>query len=205
MPQTVTNDIAAKVGVLPYHSSAGLDSVLSGAVERIRAHGVAVAGLLQRSGALGSGGKEAMWVEDIGTGQVIRLDQPRGPGAIACTFDTDALARAAFLLQTAAESGADLLLVSRFGSAEAEGRGMRMEIAGAICSGAAVLIPVRIALLPELEDFLGGPASRLGASAGAIADWAERVLIDFPGFAHIYASGSQPTDQRRHRNEVRYP
>ena len=117
-----------------------------------------------------------MWVEDIASGQVIRLDQPRGPGAIACTFDTGALARAAWLLQTAAGSGAELLVVNRFGSVEAGGRGLRQEIADAICSGLAVLIPVRVSLLPALEAFLGGPATSLPASAAAIEAWAEALI-----------------------------
>jgi hypothetical protein len=176
MLRTDASDIAARVGVLPYDSSDGLDAVVADAVGRLRARGIAVAGLLQRSGDALPGGKQALWVEDIGTGQLIRLDQPRGPGAIACTFDTGALAQAAYLLQTAAESGAELIAVNRFGSLEAEGRGLRAEIAAVICSGMAVLIPVRISLLPALETFLGGPASQLPASARAIEVWAEALF-----------------------------
>nr|WP_294516817.1 DUF2478 domain-containing protein [uncultured Rhodopila sp.] len=177
MRQSDTDDIAARVGILPYGSSGGPDAVVSEAVARLRARGIAVAGLLQRSGGAAPGGKQTMWVEDIRTGQRIRLDQPRGPGAIACTFDTGALAQAAYLLQLAAESGAELVVVNRFGSVEAEGRGLRSEIAAAICAGLAVLIPVRASLLPELEAFLGGSATCLPASVRAIEDWAETALL----------------------------
>lgn len=97
---SVTMDVAHRVGVVPSDNSAGLDTILSAAVDRIRAKGIAVAGLLQCFGARRPDGKQTMWVEDLLTRQVIRLDQPRGPGAIACTFDTDALARAAFQLRT---------------------------------------------------------------------------------------------------------
>jgi molybdate transport system ATP-binding protein len=176
MRPTDLNDIAARVGVLPYDSSDGLDAAVAEAVDRLRARGIAVAGLLQRFGDAAPGGKQAMWVEDIASGQVIRLDQPRGPGAIACTFDTGALARAAYLLQVAAESGAELLVVNRFGGVEAEGHGLRSEIAEAICSGLAVLIPIRASLLPALEAFLGGPATCLPASAAAIEAWAEALF-----------------------------
>jgi hypothetical protein len=176
MRPTETNNIAARVGVLPYECSDGLDAEVSQAICRLRARGIGVAGLLQHFGDAVPGGKQAMWVEDIGTGQVIRLDQPRGPGAIACTFDTGALARAAYLLQTACESGAELIVVNRFGSVEAEGHGLRSEIADAICAGLAVLIPIRISLLPALEAFLGGPATCLPASARAIEAWAEALF-----------------------------
>ena len=162
-----------RVGVVPYDDSAGLDVIMSDVVDLFRARGVTVAGLLQRSGEPVPSGKQSMWVEDILTGHAIRLDQPRGPGAIACTFDTDALARSAFLLRSAVESGAELIVVSRFGSAEAEGRGLREEIAAAICAGAVVLIPVRNSFLPALEDFLGAPAKVLDASVAVISDWTE--------------------------------
>ena len=117
-----------------------------------------------------------MWVDDIATGQAIRLDQPRGPGASACVLDPDALVRSACLLQRAIRSGADVIVISRFGNAEADGGGMRAEIADAICSGAAVIIPVRYSLLDDLEGFLGGPASLVLPSPVAIAGWAEHVV-----------------------------
>jgi hypothetical protein len=179
----VTMDVAPsagalRVGVVPYEVSAGLDAILAVAVDRLRARGVSVAGLLQRLGERTPAGKHSMWVEDLLTGQLIRLDEPRGTGAVACTFDTDGLARAAFLLRTAVGSGADVILASRFGSVEAAGRGLRQETADAVCSGAAVLIPVRVSLLPALEVFLGGPAKLLSASASAIADWAETMTAE---------------------------
>jgi hypothetical protein len=168
-------DPTAKVGVLLYDTSIEVDEILAASVARIRAQGVAVAGLLQRFGDRLPNGKRSMWLEDIMTGATLRLDVPRGPGAVACMLDPDALAQGACLLQRAATSGADLIVVSRFGNAEADGSGMRAEIAAAICSGAAVLIPVRFSLLDDLEGFLGGPAAVLLPSPVAIADWAANV------------------------------
>jgi len=170
-------DPAAKVGVLLYDAKAEVDETLAASIALIRAQGIVVAGLLQRFGERLPNGKRSMWVEDIATGQTIRLDRPRGPGAVACMLDPDALAQCACLLQRAIASGADLIAVSRFGNAEADGSGMRAEIADAICSGAAVLIPVRFSLLDDLEGFLGGPASLLLPSPIAIADWAENIVI----------------------------
>jgi hypothetical protein len=170
-------DPAAKVGVLLYNTTLEVDSILADAVKLIRTQGVAIAGLMQRFGDRLPNGKRSMWVEDIATGQSIRLDQPRGPGAVACMLDPDALMRCACLLQDAVTSGADLILVNRFGAAEADGGGLRAELAEAICSGAAVLIPVRYSLLNDLEGFLGGPASLLLPSPVAIADWAETAVF----------------------------
>lgn len=167
---------AARVGVLLYDTSIEVDPILADAVIRIQERGIAVAGLLQYFGARLANGKRSMWIEDIVSGALIRLDSPRGPGASACLLDPDALAQAACMLQRATASAPDLVVVNRFGNAEAEGRGMRGELADAICSGAAVLVAVRFSLLNDLEGFLGAPAHLLLPSSAAIATWAEAVM-----------------------------
>ena len=169
-------DLSTRVGVLLYDNSIDVDAILAAAVADARARGIAVAGLLQRFGTRLDNNKRSMWVDDIQTEQAIRLDAPRGPGAQGCSLDPDALSRAACLLQRATESDADLIVVNRFGNAEADGRGMRAEFAGAICAGAAVLIAVRYSLLNDLEGFLGGPAYLLLPSPIAIANWAEAIV-----------------------------
>ena len=141
----------------------------------LRTRGVPVGGLLQRFGGRLPSGKPSMWLDDVATGAVIRLDQPRGPGATSCTLDPSALASAACLLRNAANSGARVIVVPRFGSVEAEGGGLRMEIAEAVLSGAVVIIGVRPALLPDFEQFLGSPGTTLRPCAAAIAGWAAHI------------------------------
>jgi hypothetical protein len=184
--------MAAKVGALLYDDAIAVDAVLTTAVAAIRARGVVVGGLLQRFGERLSNGKHSMWLDDIATGQRIRLDQPRGSGAKACTLDLDALAQASCMLRYTIESAPALIIVNRFGRAEVEGGGMRAEIAEAICSGAAVLIAVRSSRLDQLRDFLGDSPSHVMPSPRAIADWAEQVT----------ASGRQAGDARPVEGEV---
>lgn len=164
-------DFAARVGVLLYDTNTEIDDILHTSVQQLNQQGLSIGGLLQRFGERLANGKRSMWVDDIATGESVRLDTPRGPGAISCILNPDALAHAACLLRRAAEKDHDAVVVSRFGEAEAGGRGMRAEIADAICSGAVVLIPVRFSLLRSLEDFLDGPATVLLPDAVAIATW----------------------------------
>lgn len=167
---------APKVGVLLYDTSVEVDAILTNAVDRLRARGMTVGGLLQRFGEQLPNGKYRMWVDDIMTGQSIRLDTPRGAGASACILDPDALAQAACMLRRITETPPDLIIVNRFGHAEADGGGMRPEIADAICAGAAVLLSARFTYLKALEGFLGGPPTVLPPSAAAIAEWAEHAV-----------------------------
>jgi hypothetical protein len=165
--------VSARVGVLLYDTSLEIETIMTAAVERLRVQGFTVGGLLQRFGEPLPNGKYRMWVEDITTGETVRLDTPRGAGASACIVDPDALAQAACMLHRTTEARPHLIIVNRFGHAEADGGGMRPEIADAICSGAAVILAARSIYLDALEEFLGGPATLLSPLATAIADWAE--------------------------------
>lgn len=169
-------EVTARVGVLLYETSAEIDAILTEAVERLRARGVSVGGLLQRFGEPLPNGKYRMWVDNITTGESIRLDRYRGAGASACILDPDALAQAACMLCRIVEARPDLIIVNRFGHAETDGGGMRPEIADAVCSGAAVLLAARFTYLDALEDFLGGPPTVLRPSATAIVDWVEHIV-----------------------------
>ncbi len=169
-------EIAERVGVLLFDRSAEVNTLMADAVTLLRARGIAVGGLVQHFGERLPSGKHSVWVDDIATGEVIRLDEPRGPGARSCTLDSSALTEAACRLRMATTSGAAVIVIPRFGSVEAEGGGLRLEIAEAVLSGAAVIIGVRPPLLPQLEQFLGGPGMRLPPTAASIAAWgAERA------------------------------
>ncbi len=172
-----------KLAVVAYEPNTDISSVLAAALGCLRHRGIRLAGLLQGFGEILPNGKRAMWVDDLQTGQRLRLDSPRGPGATACVLDPDALARAACILQRAIGTQAELICISRFGREEASGRGMRAEIADAILSGTAVLIPVRGALLGDLEAFLGHPASLVAAREAAIVTWAELAAGVHPALA----------------------
>ena len=169
-------DVAASVGVLVYDARMEPHAVLTDAAGLLRARGISVGGLLQRQGDRLASGKCGMWLDDIATGATIRLDEPRGAGAGACMLDTDALARAAWLLRGHIDAGISVIIVNRFGGMEADGAGLRAEIAEAICTGAVVLIPVRADRLPALETFLGGAATLLPKTASDIAGWAVRAV-----------------------------
>ncbi len=174
-PATPDLNVAARVGVLLYDTSVELEAILTEAITRLRARGTTVGGLLQRFGEQLPSGKYRMWVEDIATGESIRLDKPRGAAASACIVDPDALTQAACMLRRTTEARPDLIIVNRFGHAEADGGGMRPEIAEAVCCGGMVLLAARFTYLDALEAFLGGAPTVLVPSAIAVADWAEQA------------------------------
>lgn len=154
-----------------------VDAVLASVTDLLRSKGIRVSGLLQRFGASTPAGKRSMYVEDIESGERVRLDLPRGSGASGCSLDPDSLAKAACLLRAAIRSRPDVLIVNRFGQQEAEGRGLRPELAEAVCAGLPTLVAVRQSLRSEWEGFVGEAGHILPPEPSAIVSWVcERVV-----------------------------
>lgn len=169
--ESLRRDDIAVAGVV-YDGGLDIDAVLSAAVDLLRSNGVRVAGLLQRFGDTLPGGKRSMFVEILSSGERIRLDLPRGPEASGCVLDPDALNRAACALRSAITQRPDVLMVNRFGKQEAEGRGMRAELAEAVTSGLLTVVAVHQSLVAEWEKFLGEPGYLLRPEPTDIVDWA---------------------------------
>ena len=163
-------DDIAVVGVV-YDGILDIDAVLSASVNLLRSKGVRVAGLLQRLGERLPGGKRTMYVEDLSSGERIRLDIPRGPEASGCSLDSDSLNRAACALRNAITQRPDVLMVNRFGKQEAEGHGMRAELAEAVSSGLPTIVAVSQSLVGEWEKFLGEPGHLLKPEPTEIVNW----------------------------------
>ncbi len=167
------------VGTLVYDGDGEVDRLMAEVVHRLKAEGARVGGVLQHFGERLPNGKRSMWIDNVATGATFRLDQPDRAGATGCSMDPDALARAACVVRQAIEAGNDLIMVNRFGSAEAEGRGLRTEIGNALCAGIPVLIAVRYALLPDWEGFLGAPPDIILPRLDAVLVWFRDKVGDF--------------------------
>jgi hypothetical protein len=173
MHMTLVMEPAADFAAVAYDETLDVDAIFAEAVAILRRQGVTIAGLLQRFGETLPSGKRRMWLDNIATGAAIQLDRPDAPDDAACVLDPDALARASCVLRRAVALGPDVIVVNRFGQAEADGRGTRAVIAEAVHSGSLVLTAVRYNLLMDLEGFLGNPPHLLLPSAAAIVSWVQ--------------------------------
>jgi len=161
----------APVGAIVFADGVDVDAVLAEVVGRLRGAGLVVAGLAQRFGSRGCDGKRAMWLDDLTSGEAYRIDQPLGPGASGCVLDEAALLGAAVVLRRVAEGAADVVVVNRFGKAEAAGRGLRDEIAAIVLVGTPVLIAGREDMKEAWEAFIGEGGASLESEVGAIVEW----------------------------------
>ena len=163
-----------RFAAIVYCKSDDVSAALALTVGHVRRTGLRLGGLMQRFGAEIAPGKREMLVEVLHSGEVIRLHDPRGRGVQGCILDADGLSRAAVAFRTATMARPDLLLAGRFGKEEANGGGMRAEIAEALLSGVPVLVPVRTDHFGEWQRLVGGPAEVLAPEPRAILEWVDQ-------------------------------
>ena len=99
------------------------------------------------------------------------ISQALGPAACGCNLDPRGIADASEVLRRAVREPAELALANRFGTLEAQGRGMADELLALMLAGIPLLIVVNTRYLAEWRDFTGGQALELPPSAVALQHW----------------------------------
>lgn len=105
-------------------------------------------------------------------GPILRISQDLGPQARGCRLDTDGLERAVSRTERTLETGADLMILNKFGKHEAEGRGFRDTIATALAMDIPVLVGANKLNLDALREFADGEIEALPAVLDRLKEWA---------------------------------
>lgn len=139
-----------------YETGAEIENLLAGVADDMKTCGYRLAGFVLRGSASESRSNRDMVLEDLATGRLFNIAEDRGPGARGCKLDVSALLTAGELAAAAIESGADMLILNKFGKTEHEGGGLRPLIGRAIDLGVPVLIAVPQRNWASWEDFSDG-------------------------------------------------
>lgn len=157
-----TDDGRLRVAAIVYDKRGAADDLLAALITRLRDRGIALAGLIQHN--LPGDGMDAaavMVAEDLATGQTTIISESRGAAAAGCRLDTQGLAAAA-ALAAGAIPAAQVVVLSKFGKAEADGRGLRAEFVTALSHAIPLVTSVPASRLADWEAFLGGPWHHAG-------------------------------------------
>ena len=147
----------AAILALQRDKEGGADVFFHRVAQSARRAGLRLAGALQRDEPHPGRRRCDMILTDLASGRRIRISEDRGDLALGCRLDQGALTEAAELVERAIRSAPpDLVILNKFGKAEAEeGGGMREAIAAALEAGVPVLTAVAPAYEPRLRDFAG--------------------------------------------------
>ncbi|MFV0515100.1 MAG: DUF2478 domain-containing protein [Jhaorihella sp.] len=151
------------------------DRLLSTLALRLKARGVALAGVVQTNTECSDSTKCDMDVQVLPDGETIRISQSLGAWSRGCRLDPAALERAVAQVGACLDSGPELLIVNKFGKHEADGRGFRPLIGEALGRGIPVLAGVNGLNEGKFLDFTEGSAERLAGDPGALEAWFERI------------------------------
>ena len=151
------------------------DLVLERLAADLAARGLRCRGTVQINSERADAGPCDMDVRVLPDGPVLRISQDLGPQARGCRLDPTALETAVGLVKVSLSSGADLLIVNKFGKHEAEGRGFRDVIAEAVAMEIPVLVGLNALNRPAFESFAEGLAVQLPSDPAALMAWVKEV------------------------------
>jgi len=154
------------------------DLVLERLAADLVARGLRCCGTVQINSERADAGPCDMDVRVLPDGAVLRISQDLGPQARGCRLDPAALETAVGLVAAGLSSGADLLIVNKFGKHEAEGRGFRDVIAEAVAMDIPVLVGINALNRPHFENFAEGMAIELASDPIALMAWVKDVTTE---------------------------
>ncbi len=154
-----------------------IQTLLAEAARRLAASGARVLGVIEHMPP-GIGHDEVMLV-DLASGALHRLHQDLGPGAAGCSLDPAGLAAASGgveqaicdLVQTGRDVCDTVVILSKFGRQEAEGRGLTGAFHAAVAADIAVLTSVSPTVRTQWADFAGDLAMIAPATLDAVDSW----------------------------------
>lgn len=167
-----------KLAVIEIREDQSSASILEAVVEALRLEGIVVAGYLQREPSHQRNATAEAILEDIETGEQFDIMQALGSSATSCRLDTRALADVAGRALGRLEQPADILILNRFGKAEAEGQGLRAVLEMAIDRNIPVLTSVGSAYLEAWQAYAGDFAVSLVPDVSDVLAWYRSTAAD---------------------------
>jgi hypothetical protein len=171
---------ARPVAAIVYANEIYPDAAFTTLVQRCRALGLTLAGVLQHRAFEGGDRRCDVILEDLASGHHTALFENRGTGARGCRLDQAALAEATARVEGSLEHVPQLLVLNKFGKVECDGGGLRDLIASAIDRGIPVIIGVPERNLDAWRSFAGEFATEIPDDAGQIAKWVEEIAAMSP-------------------------
>jgi nucleoside-triphosphatase THEP1 len=166
---------AVRAAAIDHDGQVDIDTLLQSFVDRQRAAGRHVLGLLMAPRDPAAGCRTAMVLTDIDSGDEYLVSQSLGADSTACAADPQGFARASGVLRDALERAPDLVVCNRFGSLEAENGGFVAELLALLERG----MPVLTAVAPRHRDawqrFIG-EATLLPPEPAAWDAWLDTML-----------------------------
>jgi hypothetical protein len=145
--------------------------LLASFAARVKTQGFKVAGLVEVATRCDESGCGQLAVRDLSTGDLIPISQNLGPGSTACNLDPGGLAAACAAVERAIASGADLVVLSKFGKQEAARGGLYDAFRAAFAAGLPIATAVSPAVAHDWLAFVGEYSEFVDAATDSLDAW----------------------------------
>jgi hypothetical protein len=160
-----------RLAAVTYQAGFQIDDFLTRVANLLRADQVSLAGVLQENTSTVAGVCSEMTVVDLASQTRFRISQDLGSQAVGCRLDARGLTDMAALLDRPPASDVELLILNKFGRAEAEGGGLRPAFARAIDAGIPVVTAVRTTYAEAWSKFHGRLGVDLAPDFDSVLRW----------------------------------
>lgn len=167
---------AMRLAAVGYRSGFKIDDFLARLADLLRADRVKLAGALQENARDVAGFCSAMTLVDLTTRRRFGISQDLGSQAEGCRLDARGIAEIGPLLERTLNQDAELIILNRFGKAEAEGGGLRSAFVRAMEAGIPTLTAVREPYCDAWSQFHGRFAIDLPADLDVVLAWCQESV-----------------------------
>ena len=160
-------DTHSDLAALVYEADQDPDAILRDFASHLNARGLRAVGMVQ-AGQCADSSLSAVLIH---SGETLLLAQDSDPAASGCRLDVGRLQNAGARVADALQTGADLLIINRFGKRERNGQGLTYLIERAIEAGTPVVIAVSSERLADWITFAGDTTVKLACDRDALDRW----------------------------------
>lgn len=172
----MVHEIEPALAAVAYQPGEDVNRLLHEVVAGLRRRGIGVGGLLQEKVAESEECCEQLNLVDIRSGEAARITQQRGKDSRGCKLDPRGIAEIAPCIQTAIDADVALIVINKFGRAEAEGGGLLSSFGDIVMAGIPLLTTVREPYLDAWRAFHGGLGLELPFARSVVDDWVEGAI-----------------------------
>jgi hypothetical protein len=162
------------IAVVRGASRARVQEVFRALAERWRLS-VRLAGLVAEEHGLANRACSAGFLRNIGSGERFSIFQDLGPGSTACHLDETGALTAAHAVRRDIAVGCDLVLLSKFGKLEADGRGLFGAFQAALDAHIPLLTSVSATFEEPWKRLVRQPIAILPADPDKVDAWWQAV------------------------------
>jgi hypothetical protein len=172
---------ASLLAAVIYQSGFPVDEFMAAIAATLRGDNLRLGGAIQQNASRQDTGQlaacsSAMTLIDLSTGERFGISQDLGSQSQDCRLDSCGLAELGGVLDVSVDDSLDLVILNKFGKAEADGGGLRSVIARSIDVGVPALTAVRSIYREDWQRFHGGVATDLVPQSEVTLAWCRRAV-----------------------------